>query len=290
MTKKIKTIVTALVVIAGLSSLVFLPKSKLRPKANAEYALASVMITNLKENSGGSGVVLESDQGESKILTNAHVCEVVKNGGIVQSDLARGVVTSFKQSQVHDLCLITTNTDFKVGTSVSDSSPVMYEEATVIGHPLLLPNLITRGNFSHKRLITLMTGIRKCTEEEQNSDLNLLCFFLGGIPIIKTLEAQVIAATIQPGSSGSPVFNASGEISGLVFAGQGQLSYGLIVPGEYLRYFVNNEVHQLKAQVPSNTVNLIEEDPRSKLRTLCAENEKLAKTEHCTTVTTDLIF
>lgn len=224
-----------------------------KPTSTSEFARTTVMITRMDGKSGGTGVILHSSGNSSEILTNAHVCGVVKNGGLVKSDEKEGTVTSWKVSKVHDLCLITTNVNFNLNTRVASSAPDLYSEATVSGHPLLLPTIVTRGSFSQKQIVQVMTGMKKCDEDDLNSPNAEFCNFFGGIPIIRVYQAQVISATIQPGSSGSAVFNSSGEIAGLVFAGSGDIGYGMIVPQEYVNYFVYTESVYLPDEYP-NTV------------------------------------
>lgn len=230
--------------------------NKLHPKTDRELSEVSVMVTRLDGLSGGSGVILKSGVDGSEILTNGHVCAVVQNGGRVIGDRKSGVVYSYTLSNDHDLCLIKTKTNFNINTKVADNPPYVFSEAAVVGHPALLPTAVTRGHFSHFVYINIMTGIRPCTEAELNSELGLLCLMAGGIPIIKHYEAQFITSTIMPGSSGSPVFTENGEIGGLVFAGSQGLSYGIIVPNEYVRNFLQKEMPVLMPLYPNNTIDI----------------------------------
>jgi S1-C subfamily serine protease len=248
-------LVVGLLTISLTVSLVFLINSTsktVKPKTGQEYSLTSVMITRYDGRSGGSGVILSSSKNSSQVLTNAHVCEVVKNGGIVRSDYGKGIVKNYKVSQLHDLCMITTNNNFKVNTVLAQEAPDLYEDASVVGHPHLLSTIVTKGHFSQKGLITIMVGTKKCVlEDTLNPRLAPYCAFFGVIPIIKTYESQVASCTIMPGSSGSPVFNSKGEIAGLVFAGSGDFGYAQIVPYEYVSNFVEYELPSLQVQVPN---------------------------------------
>lgn len=240
------------------------------PTNNEDLARTSVMITNYEQSSGGTGVILRSTSTKSYILTNAHVCGVIEHGGLVQSERVKASVVNYKVSENHDLCLITANADFQASTVVASTPPSSHSEASVVGHPILLPNIITRGNFSNHLMIPVMYGFRKCTEEDvKNGENIILCAILGGIPQIKVFEAQSVGATIMPGSSGSAVFNTSGEIAGLVFAGQGELSYGFIVPQEYVYDFVNNEAETLKAKIPDTSFEFSFGRQRGRLREVC---------------------
>lgn len=202
---------------------------------------ATVMITNLAENSGGSGTILASSDGASAILTNSHVCEVVRKGGTVHSHLGKSFVTQYRQSPAHDLCIITVKDNLGVSTKVANSTSGAYDEATVSGHPHLLPTIVTKGWFSTNMVVKVMTKLQPCTEEQaEDPAIGLFCAFLGGIPVIKSYEATPVSALIQAGSSGSAVYNSNGEIAAVVFAGSGEIGYGLTVPHKYVRDFVNN--------------------------------------------------
>ena len=248
----IGSIVTGILVLAVVTH-----SNVVKPTKAEEFAKVTAMITRYDGRSGGSGVILSSKTGVSTILTNAHVCHVVENGGIVSTDFKRGSVTSYQVSNVHDLCLITVNTDFKVGTVLAEQEPESYDEAIVSGHPHLLPTIVTKGHFSNKEMITIMTELRQCTPDEMR-DNPLLCDLMGGMPVVRNYEAQVISATIQPGSSGSAVFNDKGEISGLVFAGSGDFGYGMIVPFEYLYNFINVELPLLNPTKPNQFLDSVQ--------------------------------
>lgn len=258
--KKTLKLTALLLFIATISNFgySYLIDNTLAPKTDEELARVTVMVTRLDGRSGGSGVVLNSSKNGSDVLTNMHVCAVVKNGGKLTTDRQSANVTSYRISEVHDLCLIHTTTDLNVATRVATSAPLAYSSAAVTGHPNLLPSLITRGMFSQRVTIPIMYGVRECTDKEWDSELGLVCLFMGGIPIIKIFEAGVISPTIMPGSSGSAVFNKDGEIAGLVFAGAGDLSYGFIVPQEYIKNFLNNELENLPVQLPNNELSIVD--------------------------------
>jgi hypothetical protein len=223
-----------------------------------ELKNTSVKIVRPDGRSGGSGVILSSSKTESRILTNSHVCGVVEKGGNVIRGEESHAVTSYRHSKNHDLCMITVSGDFGVDTPLAKSAPILGTESIVVGHPRLMPTLLTRGSFSDHEMVEVMTKVRACTEKDITDDLDnaILCFFLGGIPVVQRYEAQVISSLIQPGSSGSPVFNDKGEISGLVFAGSGAIGFGLIVPYEYVYNFVTNESYSLEKIIPNTSYEI----------------------------------
>ena len=206
----------------------------------------TVMITNRAGTGGGSGSVVETSPSESKILTNAHVCEgALKRGGVVTKvDGEKHLVTGYYLSDEHDLCLVTVAADLHSKVEIADQAPSLYEEATITGHPSLMPNVINKGLFGGRMIIEIMTGMRKCTKEEMEDPAKgFFCMLLGGLPVIKSFEAATVSATIMPGSSGSAVLNSKNELSGVVFAGNSRgLSYALIVPYEAVRNFLSKEM------------------------------------------------
>jgi hypothetical protein len=279
------------ILLAPLYTILF--TQTIKPHASQEFSKTSVMITRYDGRSGGSGVILSSKRNESKVLTNSHVCEVVKNGGLVRSDDKKGMVKYYQRSNIHDLCLITVSTNFKINTVLAPEEPEIYEDATVSGHPRLLPNILTKGHFSGHEMITIMIGIRVCTPEEQeNPNSSMYCLLLGGFPVIKNYEAQVISATIQPGSSGSAVFNDKGEIAGLVFAGSGDFGYGMIVPYSYVANFIEIELPHLLETTPTQDIDLIQSKAsKTDWRKVCMENKDNEKImEVCDLVSKSLLL
>lgn len=234
-----------------LLALAFAGPAVSRPISNEELSRTSVMVVRADERGGGTGSIISSSPTESLILTNNHVCEAISKGGtVITANGRKHNVTGYRASQLHDLCMISVAANLKVNTATASEAPAPFSDAIVSGHPSLLPNIVTRGHFSERELVNVMTGFRKCTDEDKKRGAELLCMMLGGIPVISRYEAQIISATIQPGSSGSAVYNSRGEISAVVFAGSGPFAYGITVPFEAVNNFVNKEYSTLKTQTP----------------------------------------
>jgi len=245
MPNKIKLLIALALTIAGCTLIQVggHGRSPHIPKTNAEYAGASVMVINEKMNSGGTGVILDSHPGVSHILTNKHVCQLIQTGGkIVTDDGDTHSIDSFRVYKKHDLCLIETLADLGVNIRVAAQAPQIYESSVIVGHPALLPTIFSVGHFSQRRSVDVMVDMQKCTGNEDGEDA-LACMFVGGKPVIRTFQAQVTSSLIMPGSSGSPVYNEKGELSALVFAGSQGLSYGFLVPWEYIHDFLSHKDH-----------------------------------------------
>jgi hypothetical protein len=261
---------------------------------NNDIIQSAVKVTNLEGNSGGSGVVLSSNSTESLVLTNAHVCGVVVDGGTVSGHNAIGMVKSYKVSQYHDLCLITVSGNLRASTRIADRGPApYYEEAQISGHPHLYPNVVTKGHFSDTQVITVLMDIRDCTAEDmKDPESGFMCLMFGGIPVVRTFQAMLVTAAIMPGSSGSGVYNSNKDLTGLAFAGSGDLSYAWTVPYAYLKYFLTTEISLLEAKLPNLSNEVANKEKQSsraerirKFRSNCTASIPI-----CTTTATDLIW
>ncbi len=243
-----KVMLTIAVFLAGCST------ARL-PQNNADFAKTSAMITLENKRSGGSGVIIKSLPNMSWVLTNKHVCQLIQNGGLVTTDQGSYPVYSFQVYSRHDLCLIKVLANLHQNNRLAERSPELYSGVVIAGHPALLPTIITRGHFTSHMIIQLMIDTKKCDGSETGDD-SFMCALTGQKPVVQSYEAQPVTATIMAGSSGSGVFNNRGEISGLVFAGSEGLSYGFIVPYEYVKDFLLHS-NQYMEQYP---------DPQAKPR------------------------
>lgn len=203
---------------------------------------ATVMITDRGERGGGTGVILKSRDDKSLILTNGHVCDVAEKGGLVHTGKRKVAVENYTKSDQHDLCIVEVMGNLGINTSVAKYAPKLMDKVYVSGHPFLFPTTVTEGHLSNSMIIQIVLGIRKCTKEDVAKN-PIACIFFGGIPMVRELNTNVISNLIAPGNSGSGVYNSSGELIGLIFAGAGRgMSPGIIVPYEYLRSFLDNEL------------------------------------------------
>lgn len=275
----------------GLTGLVF---HNINTKSNIHQN--SVMITNRAANHGGTGIVLKSAKNESTILTNDHVCKVVKgSGGIVRAAFGDYQVSSITESELSDLCLLTVAADLGMNTTVAINGPHFYDEAIISGHPALMPNVLSAGHFSGRSIIQVMTGFRPCTDAEKSSPtLGMVCMFFGGFPVVKSYESVLVTATIMPGSSGSGVYNNRQQLSGVVFAGSGQLGYAWTVPYEQVINFLTVESASLKRQNIDNTLDLFgNSDDSKKIKVMlqkCATETNDVVLNYCNLLKKDMMW
>jgi len=236
---KHKKFLSGILVIAAIFNLDRLYYS--RPTTPKQLIKTSVMILNSAETAGGSGVIFKSSSSGSEILTNAHVCGLLDNGGSVITSDKKLKVRKFVKSKMHDLCMVEVEGDLGINIKVAASALEVGDRIRVVGHPALLPVIVQEGIVSRKMEI----NVNMCHKNDKKKCAE-----------VKKFMSQLTSALILPGSSGSPVFNESGELAGVVFAGEGELSFSFIVPQQYVEGFVHSEIEALKWKTPvwnSNT-------------------------------------
>src|ERR1035437_1183183 len=147
----------------------------------------SVKVTNMAQTHGGTGIVLRSSPTSSLVLTNSHVCGVVEEGGLVSGASGSFMVTSYKRSEQHDLCLIRVSGNLHGRVNLASRPPVPYKEMAMIsGHPALYPNVKTIGHFSGRQSIAILLGFKPCTDADlEDPEKAGLCVMVGGLSIIK---------------------------------------------------------------------------------------------------------
>lgn len=252
-------VVVAAVLFVSVPALIGVASFIQGKKQSNDIRNSSVMITNSRGSSGGTGIILHSHKNDSLILTNAHVCGVVKKGGTVRTANSVYQVNSYIESKLSDLCLVKVLADLGVNTEISKKDPKFYDKAIVSGHPHLMPNVITEGHYSGRRIIDVAIGFRKCTDKDlENPDTGMACVTLGSLPIIRSFESVLVTATIMPGSSGSGVYNQDQDLTSVVFAGSGDLGYAWTVPYEQVRNFLDEEIDDLDENVVSQEMSLVE--------------------------------
>lgn len=225
----------------------------------------TAMITNKDVTHGGTGIVYKSTAKGSYVLTNDHVCRAIKDGGgVIKTTQGTYQVQSMLESQVSDLCLTFTPANLNQNTKVASTEPKFLDTAKVSGHPALMPTVITTGHFSGRDIIQVVTGFTPCTNDElSNPQFGLICLIFGGVPVIKSYESLLVTATIMPGSSGSGVYNENDELSGVVFAGSGDIGYAWTVPYDQMVAFLTNEVSTGKWTNLDQQVHILEKTENS---------------------------
>lgn len=160
----------------------------------------------------GFSIHYSAVEDQSQILTNHHFCEDATTDGksiLVQTMLpvsdefndttisATGIIE--KMNEDLDLCLINVNEYIPPTTLVSPKYRAQpFEELTIVGAP--------RGVYP----IILETHFSNYIDREE----------ISWMADTKGDQFLMISARLEPGHSGSPIFNQDREVIGIVFAGE----------------------------------------------------------------------
>ena len=171
----------------------------------------------------GTGFAFDSHT----LITNRHVVEDTRELQVTTYDGRTIAVTAASVAAVADLAIITTEEPIGTGAVLAQEDPIEGDAITVVGYP-------------NGGQLTTVSGV-----------------VLGatGDPLGAALGA-VLATTapVQPGSSGSPVLNARGEVVGVIYA-KNEAEQSFMVPVSLLRTLLDEDqllVPQLQTCNPSN--------------------------------------
>lgn len=161
---------------------------------------SAVRIRNVScaEMSWGSGFVLD----EHTIVTNRHVVDGFLSIKISTEDGEELTVASVATSYVSDLAVITTVETLTPLVSLSDEDPNVSDFATIVGYP-----------GGDEMTTSVGTVVGRQQDNLDNAD-----------------HVFRVSATVERGSSGSAVYDGEGEVFGLVYAGEDDTGYAIVIP------------------------------------------------------------
>jgi S1-C subfamily serine protease len=215
------------------------------------------MVKGKMNGGGGTGFAVQAPSGQSYVVTNSHVCEGVlrqtadpaANQVIVVTPTGPMVRRILQNSDTTDLCIIEGIpgvTGLQLGEMLMNG-----EFAFVVGHPLLRPLTVTRGEIVGKMDVTILDHFMEDGEDDakcskpKNLILHTEIDFFGIIKIpvkvclVITKAATMTTATIFPGNSGSPLVDWMGNIVGVAFASD-NTNWGIAVSLSDLRSFLSH--------------------------------------------------
>lgn len=226
------------------------------------------MVRDSEQSGGGTGFAVKAPSGQSYIMTNDHVCAVSKDGRTVlisgsEGSMRRNIISHDENS---DLCLIEGMPGVE-GLELAWLPPTAGDTITIVGHPLLMPLHVEKGEMMSVTDVSVMMGPisvinprtgqseqipveeggilpEQCSMKKNKQivvDVDLLFFILKvKVCVLEVKGAYQTAVTGHPGNSGSPVVNFWGNVTGVLFAGDDETNWSYMVPLKDLKAFLKN--------------------------------------------------
>jgi S1-C subfamily serine protease len=240
-----KFILAALVAAA----LLFYPTASAQPGDVGKYLLLEKAPQILKltppsrEDTGATGFQLRMPSGQVLTVTNAHVCAMAENGLLrawVPGTTRAMLIRVLEASKTADLCLAEGLAGASGLALASDQGES--ERLYAVGHPYLRPIVVSSGYLVGRTMAELMAediaDEKDCVGPRYK--MKRVRGFLGEIEMcVELFDSYDTSIPIYPGNSGSPIFNARGEVVGVAFAADGRTAHGLIVPLDVVREFIS---------------------------------------------------
>lgn len=205
----------------------------------------TVFITNpegaeLRGSATGFEVIAPS--GRVYTLTNQHVCALQKDGFVMVGEkrdsrrfIPRRIIEVYDEN---DLCLVEGLPNYE-GLTLADSYNIG-DLNYAIGYPLGASLNLTSGYL--KEVVKVSIPMQEIPLEQcvgKHLKINTFFTFFGPVDVC-TIERQAIDTniTIHPGNSGSPMVNALGHVTGVIFASNNRTNWGCAVPLEFVVEFL----------------------------------------------------
>lgn len=241
-------LVAALVLsLAGLVALApQIHRSYLRNKVGSRVVKIVKLDEKGRVRGGGTGFAIKAPSGENYLLTNAHVCEAFKGSPEIKAQLPDGTIIPrriLEISENTDLCLAEGLPGVE-GLSVADDAPKKGQIVNVVGHPRLKPLTLSMGELIGLQEVSILAGLIGdgsqeakdagwLTEEDCQKPKNKIMEFETIFGTIKACMISVLAyqtsAVALPGNSGSPAVDMWGNVVGVLFAGDSEVHWGMLV-------------------------------------------------------------
>ena len=186
---------------------------------------------------GGTGSYVQAPSGQVYILTNAHVCDMYEGGGVatvIMPDGSKMPRRILEISDKTDLCLIEAPPGVS-GLKMAKSEANVGENIYVVGHPRLMPLHVSEGEVLGMSKVDVGLGVigMDMKEEDCKKPKNAIVSepsFFGDMQVcVERINAVQTAAIGLPGNSGSPVVDSYGHVIGVLFAGDNEVHWALLI-------------------------------------------------------------
>lgn len=190
----------------------------------------------------GTGFEVQGKSGKVYTITNAHVCELAKDGMVMvelesnsERFIPRRVLEVYEKN---DLCLVEGIEGYKGLKLASDYS--LGEPVWAIGYPMGESMNISNGRIKSRSIVELIAE-NVLPKDCDKPGLQMRSFqSLFGRLEMCTIQRRALMTNVDtyPGNSGSPLVNIYGNVVGVIFASDTRTHWGAAVPLEDLRTFL----------------------------------------------------
>lgn len=194
-----------------------------------------VMIVNEAHTGGGTGFAVQTPHGQTLTLTNSHICAMGDNIYAKLREDRYFPLHKLEVSQKTDLCLLEGVPGLS-GIKVADDVYIG-QELGLVGHPELMPLTLSKGELIGYDNRQVVMDFQGCKEENEQYKTVITIF---GPLCVRTVYSGLTTIVALPGNSGSPTVDFMGHLVGVLFAGGGEASWGLIIPLKDVKEFLRD--------------------------------------------------